>query len=106
MSEVSFHGDIKPENILTFNDDRDSALGTLKTADFGLSKLYAISRRTNLHTVKRGGTPTYRPLECDLTLIGQVSRAYDIWSLGCVYLEVVTWFLKDWDDVEEFRKNR
>jgi hypothetical protein len=24
---------------------------------------------------------------------GMVSRSFDIWSLGCVYLEFVTWFL-------------
>ena len=103
---LGVHGDLKPENVLVFMDHMDSARWTLKIADFGLSKLHASGRRKNSHIVKRGGTPTYRPPECDLTPIGQVSRAYDIWSLGCMYLEFVTWFLKDWDGVEEFRKNR
>ncbi|KAF1961655.1 kinase-like protein [Byssothecium circinans] len=100
------HGDIKPENVLYFKDGRDSALGTLQISDFGLSKFHGRTTRTNIHNVQRGGTPTYRPPECDLTPIGQASREYDIWSLGCVYLEFITWLPKGWDGVEEFRKDR
>ncbi|KAL9062403.1 MAG: hypothetical protein Q9157_008951 [Trypethelium eluteriae] len=105
------HCDFKPSNILLFqkcdtSTSRVFGPGTLKLADLGLAKHHLTGRRKKAHTVRRGGTPTYRPPEFDLDPIGQVSPAYDIWSLGCVYLEFSTWLVKCWDGVEAFRKDR
>ncbi|KAK3304179.1 kinase-like domain-containing protein [Chaetomium strumarium] len=40
-------------------------------------------------------------LECDMEK-RTVSRSFDIWSLGCVLLEFVAWYLGGWDLVSEF----
>ena len=48
---------------------------------------------------------TYRPPECDLQP-KIIRQSYDIWCLGCVYMEFVTWMLggvKLWND---FAKKR
>jgi serine/threonine protein kinase len=45
-------------------------------------------------------SPTYEPPECKLHR--PVSRAYDLWSLGCVYLEFITWLLKGSKEIETF----
>ncbi|OTA69478.1 kinase-like protein [Hypoxylon sp. EC38] len=97
------HGDIKPENILWFrNSDNVSTFGTLKIADFGISRWHR-----NAETSRISCTPTYRAPEYDLPLPNrQVSRAYDVWSLGCVFLEFTTWFLSGRDGVEAFQQER
>jgi len=35
-----------------------------------------------------------------------VSRAYDIWSLGCLYLEFITWLLHGNEQIEKFAEDR
>jgi serine/threonine protein kinase len=70
------HGDIKPENILWYDsDDR------LVIADFGPARLHS-SNAVSL---------TYRPPEADLDV--PLLQRYDVWSLGCLYLEFITWYL-------------
>ncbi|RTE79099.1 hypothetical protein BHE90_006421 [Fusarium euwallaceae] len=49
--------------------------------------------------------PTYRPPEWDIRG-GHVSKSSDIWSLGCVFLEFVTWLLGGWDQVLRFKDLR
>lgn len=97
------HGDIKPENILWFDD----ALGTgglLKISDFGESELNSrlskTKRRSNVVN-----TRTYSPPECDLeTKI--IRQSSDIWSLGCVFMEFVTWMLGGVDLWRDFARRR
>ncbi|KAM5341692.1 hypothetical protein ACJ41O_014723 [Fusarium nematophilum] len=104
------HGDLKPENILWFdNFDKKRegySLGALKISDFGLTKFHStMSRfRINIHTGRVGGSPTYRAPECDVT--EEVSQSYDIWSLACVLLEFVAWYLKGWKEVNDFSQKR
>ncbi|KAF8849201.1 kinase-like protein, partial [Acephala macrosclerotiorum] len=88
------HGDIKPENILWFFDeiakDRHDQ-GRLVIADFGLTEFHSRASRSKVPAKNITGSATYEPPE--LLLDTTISRAYDIWSLGCVYLEFVTWLL-------------
>jgi hypothetical protein len=35
-----------------------------------------------------------------------VSQSYDIWTLGCVLLEFIIWYLRGWEGVEGFSKER
>ncbi|KAI0097137.1 kinase-like protein [Daldinia grandis] len=87
------HGDIKPDNFLWFGSPLLSeSLGKLTLSDFGLGKLHTQLSRSNQDPRKIPNTETYRAPEFDL-LDGKISRASDIFSLGCVYLEYVTWFL-------------
>ncbi|KAI0023000.1 kinase-like domain-containing protein [Xylariomycetidae sp. FL0641] len=92
------HGDIKPSNILWFSSSANR-LGTLVISDLGSVRLHTKDAMPH-----RGFTPTYRPPEFDQA--GVVSRSYDIWSLGCVYLEFVTWLLFGFKGVHEFRRSR
>lgn len=96
------HGDIKPPNILWFpghsSDPND--LGTLKITDFGIAEF----TRDGTSSLG-GGSPPYRAPEVDIP--GAVlGPAYDIWALGCVYLEFVTWYLQGWKGVECFELKR
>jgi serine/threonine protein kinase len=87
------HGDIKPENILWFSKDpeHDDDRGMLKIADFGLGRFHGLDSRSKVPPETIAGTVTYEPPE--LKLGTPVSRAYDIWSLGCLFLEFITWLL-------------
>lgn len=99
------HGDIKPENVLWFRDasNKDNT-GTLKITDFGLTEFSQHSKtyktRSNLAV-----SPSYRPPECDLEG-APIGRSYDIWTLGCLYLEMVAWLLGGWKLVQIFRNKR
>lgn len=101
---VGRHGDIKPQNILWF---KDSEWGTLKITDFGITEF---SRQDAVDRQKRGpiaSTRTYAPPETYLDLeVGHLSPLYDIWSLGCVYLEFLAWWFGGWNMVSEFAEAR
>ncbi|KAF2500443.1 kinase-like protein [Lophium mytilinum] len=97
------HGDIKPQNILWFPDPKGGK-GILKITDFGISHF------STQHSVStRSGTvpnsPSYRAPECDLSN-PDISISYDIWTLGCVYLEFIAWYFGGWAYVDEFKKKR
>jgi serine/threonine protein kinase len=98
------HGDIKPANILWFRDedsgDPDTTGGVLKISDFGLARFHKLESRSKVDPASISGSPTYMPPECELH--SPVSKAYDIWSLGCLYLEFITWLVCGWEGVEEF----
>ena len=100
------HGDIKPENVLWFRADQEThdPFGTLKIADFGLGRFHGLDSRSGVDPDTVQSSPTYEPPEC--TLRQPVSRAYDIWSLGCVYLEFITWLLRGSQDIEGFSEFR
>jgi serine/threonine protein kinase len=87
------HGDINPGNILWYDDSHNEVgtlKGTLKLADFGQAELNSLLSRTKPRSV--ANTMTYRPPECDLQP-KIIRQSYDIWCLGCVYLEFITWLL-------------
>jgi serine/threonine protein kinase len=99
------HGDIKPENILWDCESEGSALvGTLILADFGLGRFHRHESRSKQDPNKINGSHTYAPPE--ITLGRLVSRAYDIWSLGCVFLELITWLLEGSVGLDEFHEQR
>ncbi|KAF5727813.1 mitogen-activated protein kinase kinase kinase A-like [Tripterygium wilfordii] len=81
------HCDFKPDNILVF-PSKDGTGYCLKIADFGLAKLpweeeFDCSRQDCFR-----GTPLYMSPES--VILGQVSASLDIWSLGCVVVEMLT----------------
>ncbi|CAG7556534.1 unnamed protein product, partial [Fusarium equiseti] len=95
------HGDIKPENILWFRNGPNTDIGVLEIADFGLTRFHNRRSRSNISPVGMGNSPTYRAPEFDMP-DGLLSRSYDIWALGCVYLEFLTWYFMGWKGVMEF----
>lgn len=74
------HRDLKPQNLLI--DNR----GHIKLADFGLARAFSIPVRTYTHEVV---TLWYRAPEI---LLGakSYSTAVDVWSLGCIFFEMVS----------------
>ncbi|KAF4544500.1 CMGC/CDK protein kinase [Lasiodiplodia theobromae] len=112
------HGDIKPENILWFerlpqhqrqdqngnNFIDDDEGGILQITDFGLGRFHGRDSKTEQQPNGVFGSPTYEPPECKLRR--PVSRLYDLWSLGCLYLEFATWLLKGDDAINEFSDHR
>ncbi|VUC32782.1 unnamed protein product [Clonostachys rosea] len=82
-----WHGDIKPDNILSVRDQ-------FKLADFGFARFEQHDDKTQL----MGGTRTFGAPERD----GNASNAdtgithsqsIDTWSLGCVFSVVATWVI-------------
>jgi serine/threonine protein kinase len=97
------HGDIKPENILWFEREGvngTDSLGVLKIADFGLGRFHGRDSRSRMDAKRVGFTPTYAAPELKLEM--PISRKYDVWSLGCLYLEFIIWLLEGWTGVVTF----
>jgi len=99
------HGDIKPENILFFRqmEGINDAQGVLQVADFGLGRFHGRDSRSSLPPTGIL-TSKYEPPEVKISK--PVSRAYDIWSLGCLYLEFITWLLQGNEQIEMFAEVR
>lgn len=99
------HGDIKPQNILWFRQDHyGRGRGVLKISDFGVTMFHSELTTKVLPERIRGITQSYAAPEYELG--PKVSRPYDIWSLGCIFLEFITWTLLGFQGVQEFRENR
>jgi serine/threonine protein kinase len=98
-----FHGDIKPENILCFKEDPDNDLGDLRISDFGLTNFHS-DKSKSLIPHNRPHSPTYRAPEIDLGK--PLSRKYDIWGLGCVFLEMIVWLILGQKGLGEFGDSR
>lgn len=100
------HGDIKPENILWFkNANKQNDRGVLKISDFGLAEFSARHSQCYKRNSQMAHSPSYRPPECDLEG-ATVGQSYDIWTLGCLYLELITWQLGGLALLQAFRKAR
>lgn len=103
LRKSAWHHDIKPQNILCFREN-DSEKGVFRIADFGSGKVHAI-RSESVNTKSPHGTVTYEPPEARL---GErmTSRPYDIWSLGCVFLELLLWAVSGYESVQNFAMER
>ncbi|KAF2236035.1 kinase-like protein [Viridothelium virens] len=97
------HGDFKPENILWFSSGPDGG-GMLKIADYGLCRFHGRESRSQSNPHHIAYSFTYEPPEIRLGKC--VSRAYDFWSLGCVYLEFITWLMQGNIGIEAFSDAR
>ncbi|KAH7117373.1 kinase-like domain-containing protein [Dactylonectria macrodidyma] len=97
------HGDINPGHILHFSQlESPTGLGILKIAGFGLTEFHTLgSSTTKLHRNMPAPGPTYRAPE--LVVPGEYfSRKVDIWALGCVFSQLITWAVRGVESVVEF----
>lgn len=99
------HGDLKPGNILHFLTG--GPYGILKIADFGTPRIHDVKtlQRGGIATTTRATTPSYQAPEAIYTDRPR-SRKFDIWSLGCIFVEFTIWFVRDWEAVEKFSSAR
>lgn len=101
MSWIGCHHDIKPDNILVIRS-------RLVIADFGLCTLKGPSEGSK--SLLRCGGHYYHAPECedydDDCKKGTINRASDIWSLGCVMLELLVFIFKGKTGVKEFETSR
>ncbi|KAJ4388152.1 hypothetical protein N0V93_008758 [Gnomoniopsis smithogilvyi] len=100
-STALLHADIKPTNILCFQIDGQETY-FLKFADFGISK--EIDPGSPLKAKDLRQTKTYRAPEQDVEQV--VSLKSDVWCLGCLFLEFITWNLVGWEGIDSFSKKR
>ncbi|KAG0646653.1 Calcium calmodulin-dependent kinase I [Hyphodiscus hymeniophilus] len=97
------HGDLKPDNILHF-ENKDE---TLVIADVGISKFH--KEVTSLRKMKTNTTATTRSYEAPEAQPDHEdprSRVYDMWSIGCIFLEFAVWLLYGYRGVRSFKKSR
>ncbi|KAH0934810.1 hypothetical protein HID58_011927 [Brassica napus] len=83
-----YHRDLKPKNILA------NANCKLKVCDFGLARVAFDDTPTTVFWTDYVATRWYRAPElCGsfFLCIGVYTPAIDIWSIGCIFAEVLTW---------------
>ncbi|KAK8081322.1 kinase-like domain-containing protein [Apiospora saccharicola] len=98
------HGDIRPDNILWFRKTTDT-FGILVLSDMGLSTFNRDNSKSNQPVKNENRIPVYHPPESVLK-DGRINRTFDVWSLGCLFLEIVAWALGGNDYREEFATER
>ncbi|KAH7227153.1 kinase-like domain-containing protein, partial [Fusarium redolens] len=99
------HGDLKPENILRFLDADASGLGRLVMSDLGSATFHAEATRSRGRGTGAGyGTIRYEPPEARTEKMKPRSRRYDVWSMGCIFLEFLIWLMYSWDDLDWFNQ--
>ena len=99
------HHDLKPKNILVVD-------GQFKIADFGRSHLRLTTDGSATGDATEVGTFEYRPPEYwrkDGTR-AEIShgRAFDVWALGCIIIELATIIVYGWEtgELSKFRSRR
>lgn len=101
------HGDLKPENILVFSKNNHDFPGVWKMADLGLARYHmaATGDRITVTSNSGAGTISYQPPESINARAAPTSRLYDIWSMGCVILQLLTWLLYGTRKIDELTRN-
>lgn len=99
------HYDIKPENILVFEKE-PSHYPSFKISDFGVGVFNEARApgEDSIFTKTAKGTETYFAPDRDRD--GEVSRPFDMWALGCVFLELMVWLFGFFESGEGFSTNR
>lgn len=82
------HCDLKPDNILAFPSDQNQTGYRLKLADFGLTREPGEVFDEDYYKLQFRGTPLYMSHES--VAFGEIEPALDIWSLGCIVVEMCT----------------
>jgi hypothetical protein len=91
------HGNINRNTILCYRRLGDQNYTVLTITNPGALDLNS----ENCNVMLSG----YHPPECDIKG-GTISRAYDIWTLGCLFLDLITWFLGGNEYLREFETRR
>ncbi|KAH7110127.1 kinase-like domain-containing protein [Dendryphion nanum] len=98
------HLNLKPEKILCFDNDSTQDGSCVFVITFVASIRVdnrIISEMWEGHISSR--TLMYDPPEAELQPHLPKSRQYDIWSIGCIYLEFIIWLLYGTKELQHFR---
>jgi len=95
-SYLGRHCDLKPANILVHN-------GTLKITDFGQAQFKIKTDAGSPRVTGHSGDQTYLPPEYER---GEFPAVYDVWSLGCILLEVLVYTLEGPSGVKQLDQLR
>ncbi|KXH56300.1 serine/threonine protein kinase [Colletotrichum nymphaeae SA-01] len=101
--QPQLHQDIKPENIVCFAGCvGGNPSWILKIIDFGLALpvVDGCVRRASVVQIK-----TYRPPE-EVFPHSLIGPSWDVWCLGCLYLEFAIWALNGPIGIDEFQAER
>ncbi|KAI4160296.1 MAG: hypothetical protein LQ342_005888 [Letrouitia transgressa] len=100
LALIGCHYDLNPRNILVSH-------GKLLLTDFGLSRLRADTSKS-IFAAGKGDylAPECEPIEDDNFTRGVISRPSDIWSFGCILLEILVCLHWNARTVDNFRKQR
>ncbi|CAL9016836.1 unnamed protein product [Prunus brigantina] len=79
-----YHRDLKPKNILA------NANCKLKVCDFGLARVAFSDTPTTIFWTDYVATRWYRAPELCGSFFSKYTPAIDIWSIGCIFAEVLT----------------
>ncbi|KAH7433858.1 hypothetical protein KP509_07G089400 [Ceratopteris richardii] len=79
-----FHRDLKPKNILANSDCK------LKICDFGLARVTLNGAASAIFWTDYVATRWYRAPELCGSFYTKYTTAVDIWSIGCIFAEVLT----------------
>ncbi|KAF8536588.1 kinase-like domain-containing protein [Trichophaea hybrida] len=92
-----YHFDIKPANILVRHD------GSWALADLGMAHLKPVvpTDLAPTATSRRLCSEEYGAPDGDI-----VHRSFDVWSLGCVFAELLVWHAEGQKGVRRFRDSR
>lgn len=102
LKQMGCHRDLKPSNIL-LHDSR------LILADFGLSRIKDAKEDSGSKYKKGHGdyiAPECEDLHDKQFMKHTVHRSSDIWSFGCIILEMLTYMKYGSSGIVEFRKKR
>lgn len=103
VCQLGYHRDIKPGNILLIEN-------VFKISDFGLARFKPHTEGDSTKSQYRGGDNIYGapdriPPDGDEDN-PKIGRKYDVWSLGCVFLELASFVARGPEGVEQFREKR
>lgn len=87
-ARFGYHSDLKPANILVEESE------SLVITDFGQATFKEVAGTTSSKVVGLGGTEAYAPPEIDGHGVVRQNRRYDIWSLGCVLVEICAFVVR------------
>ncbi len=82
------HHDLKPENILLLGE-------RWTISDFGMTRLRSLDKGSQ--TERNLGTYPYQPPEYGERDVRKHGRSFDIWSLGCIIVELTILIVYGWE---------